>query len=77
MSSKNARSLTKDHLQKELEHKKDQEAAAAKQWIMRLKKVYKATKPHRSKHQMMVNNIRKRWKVIYKELVNKTVYIID
>ena len=42
-----------------------------------LKKVYRATKLYRSKHQMKVNNMYKRWKVILKELVDKSVYIVD
>ena len=77
LSSQNARSMTKDRLKIEERREEDRKVAWETQYTKALKKVYKATKSHRSKHQIKVTNMRKRWKVVHKELIDKSVYIID
>ena len=70
LSSKNARSMTRDRL--EIEEAKEEVRIVAweTKYTKALKKVYKATKSHRSQRQMKFNNIHKRWKVVLMELVD-------
>jgi len=69
--AKDARSMTQDRQKLEDERQKEREVAGEKRYLNALKKVYKATKPHRAARIKLVEGYRKKWRVILKQLLKK------
>ncbi len=73
--AKNARSMTQDRQKLEDEKQQQREEAREKRYLNGLKKVYKATRPHRAARIKLVEGFRKKWRVVLKQLLkNRRVY---
>jgi len=71
--AKDARTMTQDRVQVEELRQRTRDERGEKRYINDLKKVYKATKPHRMKLLKQREAMRKRWKRVMGELL--TIYM--
>ncbi len=72
---KNARSMTQDRQKLKNEKQQQREEVREKCYLNALKKVYRATRPHRAARIKLVEGYRKKWRVILKQLLkNRRVY---
>ncbi len=72
---KNARSMIQDRQKLKDEKQQQREEVREKRYLNALKKVYRATRPHRAARIKLVEGYRKKWRVILKQLLkNRRVY---
>jgi hypothetical protein len=71
--AKDARTMTQDRVQVEESRQRTRDERGEKRYINELKKIYKATKPHRMKLLKQREAMRKRWKRVMGELL--TIYM--